>query len=84
MSFIMRLDKHAGLVSRMADTLDVDLTEKAMRGEMAGTDMRGLVMNCMTCSAPGECEHFLETHKSGADEAPHYCRNYDFFAEMKR
>lgn len=83
MSILMKLDRHAGLVNRMADTLEIDLAEAALRGEMAGQDFRSMVMSCVGCTHAGDCEHFLDEHRiDGAEEAPSYCRNHDLFDRL--
>jgi hypothetical protein len=75
MRWTERFDMHAGLVTRMAGTLGVDLAEEAMRGELPPQDLRGLVMTCMGCREAGACGAWLEENAGGAAAAPGFCRN---------
>ena len=75
MFWIARLNRHAELVERMADTLGVDLAEEAMRGRMSPEQIRTNVLNCVGCAYPDGCEKWLADHKDGASETPGYCRN---------
>ncbi|MFN3144213.1 MAG: DUF6455 family protein [Paracoccaceae bacterium] len=75
MSIFSKLDHHADLVHRMADTVGVDLAEGAMRGRIMEQELRSVVMRCMSCTEGEACEHWLEEHAKGADAAPDYCRN---------
>ncbi|MCR8726265.1 DUF6455 family protein [Frigidibacter sp. ROC022] len=82
MSYTTRLNRHAALVGKMADTLNIDLAEKAMRGELCEGSFRGLLMNCLACEKPGECQQFLDAHPAGAEAAPDYCRNRETFERL--
>ena len=79
MSLFARLDRHADLVHRMADTVGVDLAEQAMRGALPEQDIRGAVLSCMSCSKADDCGHWLDAHADGADAPPSYCRNTSMF-----
>lgn len=75
MSYFSRLDRHSGLVGRMADTLGADIVGAAMSGSVPETALRTAVYGCMCCEETEACEHWLEDHAGGAKAAPDYCRN---------
>ena len=75
MALFSKFDRHADLVGRMADTLDVDLVEAAEAGQIGETALRSTVLACMGCEAPGACEGWLSDHSDGAAATPDYCRN---------
>lgn len=75
MLWMIRFDKHADLVNRMAETLDVDLGEEMLRGNLPPQDLRSTVLNCMGCREAGACARWLEAHDGGSDVTPSYCRN---------
>ena len=79
-----RYDRHAGLVSRMAETLGIDLAEEAQRGNLPPEALRGTVHNCLGCRRADGCEHWLEVHSGGAVAAPGYCRNAELLAVLAR
>lgn len=79
-----RLEKHAELVERMADTLRVDLAEELQTGRMTPEDMDETVLRCATCIDVGECQNFLAAHRdTGADTAPGFCRNKSQLEKMR-
>ncbi|MDY6858688.1 MAG: DUF6455 family protein [Pseudomonadota bacterium] len=78
-----KLDEHAELVTRMADTLGVDLAEEAQRGRMRPEQMRNTVLRCVGCLQAGACRDFLAEHMDGADAAPAYCRNKDLLDSLR-
>ena len=84
MNIFKRLDHHADLVNRMADTVGADLEESLLRGELSGQTLRSAVMRCTKCEGGAECPDWLEAHRDGAAQAPAYCRNGDLFAQLKR
>ena len=84
MLWMDRFDTHAGLVTRMADTLGVDLAEEMLRGALPPEDLRGLVLTCMGCREAGACGHWLEENAAGAEAAPGYCRNRGRLAELAK
>ncbi len=75
MSLFERYDRHAGLVSDMADTLGVDLAEMTMTGRLTPSDHRAAVFRCIGCTQPGACAEWTAAHTEGARHAPDYCRN---------
>jgi len=77
MSWMTRLNRHATLVGRMADTIGVDLAEEMQRGNFSPESWRAAVMSCTGCDNPDGCEAWLEAHRDGAEETPGYCRNKD-------
>lgn len=83
MGFVQRLDRHADLVQRMADTLHVDFGEAMLRGTLAPEELRSAVFRCMGCECVSACADWLEAHAEGADRAPGYCRNRDMLGGLR-
>ncbi len=75
MGLFALLDRHARLVDRMTEVLNIDLVEAAQRGEMAEEAVRGVVYTCAGCTRTVACADWMESHADGADETPDYCRN---------
>ncbi|MBE0455183.1 DUF6455 family protein [Roseovarius autotrophicus] len=76
------LKHHADLVDRMASAQGVDLEQKVMEGLLTPDDISTAVLACTGCSSPGDCEHWLASHETGAP-APSYCRNVELFEDIK-
>lgn len=83
MSSRTTLRRHAELVDRMADTVGIDLEEKAMAGQIDFDGISDAVLNCVGCTAPEDCEHWLALNAGGSDTAPGICRNSELFATLK-
>ncbi|MBV1869136.1 MAG: hypothetical protein KUG69_14725 [Marinosulfonomonas sp.] len=79
-----KLNRHADLSYKMAETVGVDLTEVGQRGYFPPETVRSSIFSCMGCDDTSACEHWLEDHSKGAGETPGYCRNSDLFAKLKR
>lgn len=75
--------RHAALVDRMADTLGVDLEEKALEGLIDIDAIGDAVLRCTGCSGPDGCERWLAAQQGTADAAPAICRNADIFELLK-
>jgi hypothetical protein len=75
MGLFDKLDRHADLVTRMADTVGADLGEAAIRGQIRPEEMRSAVIRCTACDSVEDCQHWLADHADGAEAAPGYCRN---------
>ena len=75
--------KHADLVDRMANTLGLDLEEKAMEGKLQIDTLGDAVLHCKGCSDPEGCERWLAAQTGTAEEAPGMCRNADLFELLK-
>ncbi|QFT64813.1 hypothetical protein SAMN05421853_101322 [Roseivivax halotolerans] len=74
-------DKHETLVSRMADTLGLDLEELGQRGLFPSAERDDAILSCLGCTQLGSCEAFL-LDTVAADAAPPYCRNAERFATL--
>lgn len=83
MMSMKKLDRHAGLVKRMAEATGADLSEALSTRELAGQEMRTAVLRCCGCRSEGACGDWLEAHPEGAPKAPGFCRNADFFASLR-
>ncbi len=75
MSVFSTFDRHATLVSRMADTLGHDLEADMMSGDLRPEDFRSMVLKCTGCTQPGACSEWLDKQMGHADSTPDYCRN---------
>lgn len=78
------LKKHAALVDRMAQALDLDLEELALRGDVSISAIEDAVLSCTGCSKPEACQQWLDTKAEAAHATPGYCRNSGMFAALKR
>ena len=70
-----RIDKHADLMGRMAETVGADLAEATQRGDLTPEEYRSAVLSCTSCKGAGECQGWLDAHAEGAGGTPDYCRN---------
>ncbi len=77
-----RFNRHAKLVSKMADKVGVDLTEEMQRGKVDAEDLRNMVHRCEGCTSPEDCIALMESEDKSAFP-PSYCRNADAFTSMK-
>ncbi len=75
MGLLSKIDRHAELVHRMAETLGIDLAAAAQRGEVTEEMLRSVVLTCTGCDHTGACEAWLDGHEDGAEATPDYCRN---------
>ena len=75
MSLFSTFDRHAALVSRMADTLGHDPQAEMMSGDLRPEDFRSMVLKCTGCTQPGACSDWLEAQNGHAEAAPDYFRN---------
>ncbi len=76
------LSKHAGLMGRMAETLDVDLGKAIQTGAMSPESYRASVMRCTKCSDPEACADWLDEN-SQSTATPDYCRNAAMLEALK-
>ena len=85
MSITTRIDRHADLVNRMADTLGVSLFGAVTQGELSAGDLRSLVFKCLGCQEVDACTAFLDSHAPGeATATPSYCRNRETLNRLVR
>ncbi|MDP1670192.1 DUF6455 family protein [Phaeovulum sp.] len=80
------LHRHAALLSRMAESLGLDLSEALMQGVLAGEDWRNAVLRCTSCEDPEACLAWLAGFDSAAPlpTAPEMCRNAGLFDTLRR
>ena len=79
-----RLKTHADLVDRMATARGIDLQEAALRGDLSPDDISDLVLRCVGCTKPDQCDTWLSLQKGAVSETPGYCRNAEEFARLAR
>ena len=82
MGFFDRIDRHADLLKRMADTVHADIGEAMERGAVQGDEIRRAVFTCMGCTGASECPSWMDAHETGSDSAPAYCRNRGWLARI--
>ncbi len=68
-------DRHATLVTAMAEALGVDIDATIDSGAMLPEEFDIQVFNCMGCSRPDACEVWIAAQDGVARRAPDYCRN---------
>ena len=68
--------RHEVLMTRMAETLGVDLDAAEMRGDLPPEAREAMLLACTGCSDPAGCARHLAAHPK-AEEAPDFCRNRD-------
>lgn len=78
-----KLDRHAALMNRMADTVGVDLGEALVEGRLSGEGLRSAILRCTACDNPEACDHWLADRAPGsAEDTPEYCRNRALLAGL--
>jgi len=84
MSFFQRIDEHADLMTRMAETLGVGLDEAVTDGRLSENCLSGAYLRCIGCREAEACSGFLAENAEGAEAAPDYCRNASLFEALTR
>jgi len=82
MGFISRIDHHAELLNRMAETVHADFGAAMAAGTLRADEIRGAVFACMNCAGATQCPSWMELHQAGAEAAPEYCRNRGLLARI--
>ena len=83
MGLFDKIDRRTAVMTRMAQTLDVDFPETIARAPGAVRDYRQAVMRCVACGHEGECTAWMDAHPHAA-EAPDYCRNKDILESLAK
>lgn len=83
MNFFARLDRHSGLVHRMAGATGVDLGAAILSGSLSGETLRGAVLNCCNCAGAEACHGWLAARPAGAAQPPGYCRNAPLLTRLR-
>ena len=81
---LSKIDRHAELMNRMADTVGADFSRAIVSGAMSGEQYRQAILSCTNCSHPEECASWLEANPGGAEQTPEYCRNAGLFDRLAR
>ena len=76
MTYFQKMSESTGLVSGMAERLDIDLEARMSDGEAAGRSYLNMVMRCANCSEHETCAR-LQDENLMLDAAPDYCMNKD-------
>lgn len=69
-----KIDRHAGLMSRMAAATGADVPGALLTGRLAPENLRAAVLSCTRCDHVAACEAWLDqggTHRL----MPAFCRN---------
>ncbi|WP_319825650.1 DUF6455 family protein [Thalassovita sp.] len=74
MSIFDKIDRHAGIMNKMADTVGVDWAAEVKKDPSLAYRYREAVMSCTHCQHDGECQGWMAEHPH-ATETPDYCRN---------
>ena len=83
MGLFDKIDRRAGVMTRMADTLGVDFAASIAKAPEPVGVYRQAVMRCTTCNHEGECTAWMQSHPH-AEEAPDYCRNKDILEGLAK
>lgn len=83
MNLFQKLDRHADLVNRMADTVGVDMGQALLDGRLTGQDLRSMVTSCCACDGAADCPGWMDAHAGGAPSAPDYCNNRDRLGQLR-
>lgn len=76
------LKRHADLMDRMAETLGIDLEEKALRGDLPFGEIAEAVLRCTGCTNAEDCAGWLKDQEATAAQTPSYCRNTELFRTL--
>lgn len=82
MGLIKRIDHHADLLKRMADTVHADLGAALESGSMNAEEIRRAIFSCMGCKGASECPSWMDAHPQGSAAAPEYCRNRGWLSRL--
>ncbi|MEL6645929.1 MAG: DUF6455 family protein [Pseudomonadota bacterium] len=74
-----KMDRHAALMTRMADAVGQDLSAQILRGDLAPQDYRTLLLACVGCKNADRCTDWLDAQTDLADAPPAFCRNKPAF-----
>lgn len=82
------LAHHADLMSRMAETVEADLSGALLRGQIDAAGLRVAVLRCTSCAAANTCETWLADqhgHAAGAVRPviPAFCVNADLMDRLQ-
>ena len=75
-TFFQKMSDSTGLVSGMAERLDIDLAARMAQPEAGGRSYLNMVMRCAKCSEHAACARLQEDNPA-LDAAPDYCMNKD-------
>ena len=76
---LSRFDRHATLMTRMADALGRDLETEMLSGRLAPEDYREKILRCVSCADADACAALLDASGDHLDAAPEFCRNRSAF-----
>jgi len=81
MGLFDKIDHRAEVMTRMADTLQVDFAAEILRDASTVNVYRQAVLRCAACPHEDKCTGWMQDH-SQADAAPDYCRNKDILESL--
>ena len=83
MGLLDKIDHRADVMTRMAQTLDVDFAAAIAQTPETVREYRQALMRCVACTHEAECTEWMDAHPHAA-EAPDYCRNKDIMAGLSK
>ena len=84
MAMMDKLNRHAELIGQMAHTVDADLGDALIRGQLDGMALRGAVLRCTTCEAAEVCAEWLTEHDGETGQAvPDFCVNRNLMERLR-
>lgn len=83
MGLLNKIDHHATVMGRMAETLGVDFAESVATSPSTVRDYRQAVLRCTACTHEEDCMRWMQENPRAA-AAPDYCRNKDILERLAR
>lgn len=71
------------LLHRMAETVEVDLAEALLTGDLDGETFRAARDRCSACAEAARCGAWIEAAADGAGETPQYCAHRALMARLR-
>lgn len=78
-----KLDDHAELLGRMAETTGADLSKAALEGKLTPETYRKALRDCTHCKSPEKCLAWLDEKDGAASAPPQHCNNRDLLKTLK-
>lgn len=76
-----RMDRQSLLMSGMMERLGVDFASRA--GDACGHRFERAVRSCTFCSHGAQCKAWQDTHPQGAEDAPSFCPNAEYWTSTR-
>ncbi len=74
MGLLNWMNHRADVMTKMAQTLGVDFSEKIVANERVAAQYKDAVLRCSMCKHEGDCTGWMAENQN-ADHTPSYCSN---------